>query len=142
MSPSSASLRKSSAAGLLLVGIFLLVAAFVAVLAATSILFPGTPLKRIWQLNPRAHQQLAPLGKAIGALFLLLATALATAAFGWFKRRRWGWLLTVVIIAVQLLGDFVNALSGHFLDGAIGVSIASALLFYLLRRNVKRAFVA
>jgi hypothetical protein len=131
-----------SPAGLSLVGIFLLVATLVAALAATTIMLPGTPLDRIWELNPRAHRQLAPLGRPIGALFLLLAAALATAAFGWFRRRRWGWLLTVTIIAVQLLGDFVNALSGHFLDGAIGVSIASALLSYLLRGNVKRAFAA
>jgi hypothetical protein len=128
--------------GLTAMGIFLVFGACMASLAGLTLAFPGTALDRIWLLNPRAYKQLAPLGKVVGAVFLLLAIALATAAAGWFKRRVWGRRLAIAIIAIQIAGDSVNALSGHLIEGGIGVAIASALLFYLLRAEVKNAFAA
>lgn len=32
----------------------------------------GTPLDRIWSLNPTAYRQLAPFGRSVGGLFLVL----------------------------------------------------------------------
>lgn len=75
-----------------------------------------------------------------GILFLLLGVALAIAGAGWFKRRLWGWRLAVAVIATQVLGDLVNALRGDVVRGAIGFAIAGALLFYLLRSEVRAAF--
>jgi hypothetical protein len=121
-------------------GIFLVFGACMASLAGLTLTLPGTALDRIWILNPRAYKQLAPLGKDVGVLFLLLAAALVIAAAGWFKRRVWGWRLAVAIIATQAAGDLVNAFSGHPIEGGIGVAIASALLVYLLRTEVKTAF--
>lgn len=100
----------------------------------------GTALDRMWLLNPRAYNQLAPFGKAAGIAFQLLATALAISAVGWFQRRLWGWRLAVAIIATQVLGDLVNIFLGHVVKGAIGVVIAGALLLYLLRADMKAAF--
>ena len=60
----------------------------------------------------------------------------------WSGRRVWGWRLSVVIIAVQVLGDLANILMGHFVRGAAGVTIAGGLLFYVLRPGVRAAFVA
>jgi hypothetical protein len=60
----------------------------------------------------------------VGIPFLILGIHLATAAVGWFKRRLWGW----------------SVFSGHYLVGATGVSIAGALLIYLLRADVRSAF--
>ena len=71
-------------------------------LAGLTLAFPGTAMDRIWILNSRAYQQLAPLGKEVGILFLLLAVTLAVAAAGWFLRRIWGWRLAVAIIATQI----------------------------------------
>jgi len=62
------------------------------------------------------------------------------AAGGWWRRRRWGWILAIVIIAIQLLGDLLNLLRGDVLRGAAGVLIASALLFYMTRPRVRAAF--
>src|SRR5271156_4339660 len=125
--------------GLTAMGIFLVFGACMASLAGLTLAFPGTALDRIWLLNPRAYKQLAPLGKEVGVLFLLLAVTLATAAALWFKRRVWGWRLAVAIIAAQIAGDSVNAFSGHLIEGGIGVAIASALLVYLLRADVRAA---
>jgi hypothetical protein len=96
----------------------------------------------MWALNPRAYNELAPSGKAVGIPFLLLAVTLAVAGLGWFKRRRWGWQLAGVIIATQVLGDFVNVVLGHIVQGGIGVAIAGALLVCILRPNMRAAFVS
>ena len=109
-------------------------------LAATTLIFPGTILDRAWRLNPVAYAQLAPLGAPVGMAFLFLAAVLAVAATGWSQRRRWGWMLAVVIIATQVVGDFLNLLRGDVLRGAVGVTIAGALLFYLTRPPVRSAF--
>jgi hypothetical protein len=93
---------------------------------------PGSALDRIWNLNPRAHEELAPFGRVVGIPFLLLGATLAVASLGWFKRRRWGWQLAVAIIATQVLGDLVNIFRGDLLRGGIGFLIAGALLSYLL----------
>jgi len=124
------------------IGIFLLFGAVTAFLAGTSLVWHGTKLDSMWTLNPRAYKELAPFGKAVGIAFLLLSVALALAAMGWFKRRLWGWRLTVAIIATQVLGDLVNMIRGHIFEGGIGVVIASVFLVYLLQGKVKNTFVA
>ncbi len=123
-------------------GIFLLFGAVMASLVGTTLAWRGTLLDRVWTLNPRAYNQLAPFGKAVGIPFLLLSFTLAVASVGWFKHRLWGWRLAVAIIATQVLGDSVNIWSGHYVEGGIGVTIAGALLLYLLRADVKSVFVA
>jgi len=126
--------------GLNAVGIFLFFGAIMASLAATTLLRRGTLLDHLWALNPKAFKQLAPLGGAVGILFLLLGAALATAGIGWFRRRLWGWRLAVVIIAIQVLGDVVNCVRGDLLRGGTGVIIAGALLLFLLQPKVRGAF--
>jgi hypothetical protein len=121
-------------------GIFLLVAAIVASLAGTTLLWRGTILKRIWVLNPRAYHELVPLGKSAGVSFILLGITLAITGTGWFKRRFWAWRAAVAIIAIQVLGDFANIFLGRIVEGAIGAIIAGVLLFYLLRAPVRSAF--
>ena len=85
--------------GFTAMGIFLFFGSITASLAATTLLWPGTVLDRVWALNPVAYKQLAPLGGTVGLLFLLLGAILATSGIGWFRRRLWGWRLAVVIIA-------------------------------------------
>jgi len=126
--------------GFTAIGLFLFFGALMAGLAAATLLWPGTALDRIWALNPAAYAQLAPRGKIVGALFLPLSAALGCAGIGWFRRRLWGWRLAVGIIAIQVIGDIVNCVRGDFLRGGIGVVIAGALLFYLLRPKVRAAF--
>jgi hypothetical protein len=131
---------RTKAPGFTAVGIFLLFGATMASLAATTLLWRGTPLDRLWDLNPMAYKQLAPLGNTIGILFLLLGAALTAAGIGWFRRRLWGWRLAVVIIATQVLGDVVNCVRGDLLRGATGFIVAAALLLFLLQHKVRTAF--
>jgi hypothetical protein len=126
--------------GFTAIGIFLFFGAIMASLAATTLLWRGTALDRVWALNPIAYKQLAPLGRMVGILFVLLGTALATAGIGWFRRRLWGWRLAVAIIATQVLGDVVNCVRGDWLRGGTSVIIAGALLVFLLQPKIRATF--
>lgn len=132
--------RTAATRPLTAIGIFLFFGASMASLAAITLLWRGTALDQIWSLNPTAYKQLAPLGRAIGLLFLLLGASLALAGIGWFQRRLWGWRLAVAIIAIQLLGDALNCVRGDWLHGGIGIVIAGALLLFLLRPQIKGEF--
>ena len=122
------------------IGLFLFFGAIMASLAATTLLWRGTALDRLWALNPTAYKQLVPQGGMVGVLFLLLGAALATAGIGWFRRRLWGWRLAVVIMAIQIMGDVINCVRGDLLRGGTGVIIASALLLFLLRPRIRASF--
>jgi hypothetical protein len=126
--------------GFTVIGIFLFFGFITAIFAATTLLWRGTVLDRLWALNPIAYKQLARLGNTVGILFLVLGTALATAGIGWFRRRLWGWRLAVVIIATQVLGDVVNCVRGDWLRGGTGVIIAAALLLFLLQPRIRATF--
>jgi len=126
--------------GFVAIGVFLFFGAAMASLAATTLLWRGTSLDRVWTLNPAAYRQLSPLGTKVGLLFVLLSAALLTSGIGWFRRRRWGWRLAVAIIAIQLLGDTINLARGDLLRGATGIIIAGALLLYLCSSRIRAAF--
>jgi len=128
------------ARGFTAIGIFLFFGAVMAVLAAITLLWRGTPLDRLWVLNRMAYKRLVPMGRAVGILFLLLSGALTTAGIGWFRRRPWGWRPAVVIIATQVVGDLVNCVRGDLLLGGTGVIIAGALLLFLLRPKIRGSF--
>lgn len=98
----------SKTPGFTAIGVFLLFGAVMAGLAATTLLWRGTILDRVWALNPTAYKQLAPLGSMVGIFFLALGAALVAAGIGWFRHRLWGWRLAIAIIATQVLGDVFN----------------------------------
>ena len=74
------------------------------------------------------------------SFLLLVPESLAQAAVGWFRRRRWGWILGTSIIAVNALGDLVNLAIGEHLKGTVGVIIAGLLLVYMTRPRVRNYF--
>jgi hypothetical protein len=130
----------NSVRGLTAMGIFLCFGAVMAALAGISLVWGGSVLDQMWALNPRAYKELAPFGKAVGIAFLFLSVLLAAAAIGWWQRRLWGWWLAVILIATQVLGNLVNILQGRIVEGGTGVTLAGALLFYLLQTKVRSVF--
>lgn len=140
--PPRAAGRMCSPRALAAVGGFLVFGACMAALAGTMLLLPGTLLDRAWILNPTAYAELALYGRTVGPLFLLLSIVLVLAAFGWFRRRIWGWRLTVAIIATQMLGDLLNCMRGDYVRGGTGLVIASALMLYLRSARVRASFAA
>jgi uncharacterized membrane protein YhaH (DUF805 family) len=62
------------------------------------------------------------------------------AAVGWFRRKYWGWMLGVTIIAINATGDLINGAMGERLKGAAGVAIAGLLLLYITRPALRNYF--
>jgi hypothetical protein len=128
--------------GFLPLGIFFFFAASMATLAAVTLGLPGTFLDRAWELNKTAHAQLAPLGRIMGLPFAVLAVVALVAGIGWFKQRRWAWMIGVLGIAANCVGDVINMALGEFWKGAVGVVIAGVLLIYMTRISVRGYFAS
>ena len=140
MSVVTAPERRSSNRAFTAIGVFFYFAMTMALYAAVTLLHPGTALDHLWSLNPGAHRELLMFRKPAGVLFLFVAAVAATAGFGWFRRRMWGWRLAVFGMCVQLLGDFVSLIRGDFLRGGSGLLIGGVLLIFLLSSKVKWNF--
>jgi hypothetical protein len=126
--------------GFLPIGIFFFFGFVMATYATITLAKPGTILDRAWALNPTAHAQLAPLGKVIALPFAVMAALLFAAGAGWFRRRHWGWILGVSLIAANMAGDIVNLFLGEVLKGMVGVVLAGLLLIYMTRPRVHGYF--
>ncbi len=127
-------------AGFVPIGIFFFFGSVMATYAAITLLIPGTFLDKAWELNKSAHVQLAAMGPIMAAPFAFLSVVLFLAGVGWFKRRRWGWVLGVSVIAVNLTGDLIQLALGDWLKSMVGVVIAGLLLIYLTRAGVRTYF--
>lgn len=120
---------------IILVAAFLFVAALISSVVALSLLVPGTPLDRMWELNRPAYVAFKALGRVSGPLFLMLGLCTAATGFGLLRGRRWAWWLAIGLFAVNGLGDIVGlAIDGNLVRSAAGVSIAGVFLYLLLRR--------
>jgi hypothetical protein len=82
-----------------------------------------------------------PLGRIIALPFSALALVALASGIGWFKRRRWAWVIGVLGIAVNCVSDVVNMVIGEFWKGAVGVVMAGLILIYMTRRNLREYFV-
>ena len=138
MSPETANRPR----GFAIMGAFFVFGATMAAYAAATLFEPGTVLDRLWALNKTGHAQLAALGKGAGLGFVVLSALLCATSVGWFRRRYWGWILGVTIIAINAAGDVVNLVIGEHLKGAVGVGIAGLLLIYMTRSRVRHYFGA
>lgn len=126
--------------GWLAIGVFLLWGATMATFAGMTLIFPGTFLDRAWVINPTGHAGLTALGRWVGFMFPVLGFTLAAAGIGWLKRRRWAWMLAVVLIAGNAVGDLVRLASGAWVEGAVGVLLAGALVIYMTRPAMRYFF--
>ena len=126
--------------GLTLLSAFFVFGALMAFLAFLGLLLSGSFLEHIWRLSPAAHLALARLGTLGMLLMSIVAIACALAAFGLWTRAQWGRRLAVGILAVNLLGDVLNAVTRGDLRTLIGIPIGGAMIFYLLRPRTRTQF--
>lgn len=126
--------------GVLVIAIFFAAAACVLVGVSVALAFPGSQVEGIWRLYPARRAQLMPYRSWLIPGFLALAIPMALASIGCFRHRCWGWRLAVTIFAVNGLGDAAQLVMGRFLEGGVGVAVASAILLYLFRPSVLGTF--
>lgn len=110
------------------------------VLTILGLLFPGSILEPMWRLNPDAHTAFQSLGRLSILLMLVVGAACASAAIGLAARRSWGRRIAIGVLAVNLLGETINAVARHDLRTLIGLPIGGALIFYLMSKRVRDFF--
>ena len=126
--------------GLTILAAFFVFGALMAFLGFLGLLLSGGSLESIWRLNPDAHRALTELGAWGMLLMALLAIACALAAIGLWIQAQWGRRLAVGILAINLLGDVMNAVTRGDLRTLIGIPIGGAMIFYLLRARTRSQF--
>ncbi len=78
-----------------------------------------------------------------GTLGIITAIVELVVAFGLWKLRPWAWLLAIVAVGLNVAGGALGMFSGGlwtFCCGLFGLLIPVAILVYLFRPEVKRAF--
>ncbi len=128
--------------GLTALSVFFALAALVSSTAAVSLFWRHGPLEPMWRINPRALAGFTAMGSWAGVLLLIVCAACVLAAVGVWRGARWGHLLALIGLAINLVGDAVNAVFGADRRAAIGVPIVAALMLYLLSRRVRKFFAA
>lgn len=79
-----------------IVAAFLFAAAAIAAVVAASLLFPGTLLDRLWDIDKPGAAAVRALGRIAAILLLLLGAATFAAALALLQRRNWAWWFAVV----------------------------------------------
>jgi hypothetical protein len=120
-----------------LVGFFIFGAAICG-LTIFLLAFPETPLDFVWKLKPAAQHDLMRLrAVAIPAMFVT-GSACAFAAIGLARGREWGRRMAIALIAINLLGDTINAVFRHDWRTLAGLPIGAAMIAYLSSRNLRQ----
>jgi hypothetical protein len=124
-----------------LLAIFFALGALVCGLTFLLLLFPGTLLGQLWQLNPEAHSSLQSIGGMAVPLLVAIGLGCAVAAIGLARGAQWGRSLTILILLLNLFADLEDSIrTRHVIVLWISVPVAGAVIFYLLSEQADRAF--
>jgi hypothetical protein len=114
-----------------LLAIFFAAGALVCLVTMLALVFPGSFLKSIWQLKPEARVQFLEIGRGASiALMAVVGVACGSAAIGLARNTEWGRRLAIAVLAVNLIGDSLNALLRHDPKTLIGVPIGGLMISY------------
>ena len=131
-----------SSRGLIALSAFFAAGAIAAGLTSVALLTPGGAIDPIWRLNPSAQAAFAHMGPRGSILMAVVALASGGAAVGLWRQARWGLVLALLLLGVNLVGNVINAFVRGDLRTLIGLPIAAVLIVYLLSPAVRRRFVA
>src|SRR5262245_49969616 len=99
-------------AGVTVLSIFFLAGAVICLIAVSALLFPNSLIEPIWRLNPRGHVGFMRMGLWAIILLISVSAACAVAAVGLWRAAKWGHVIAVLLIAINLIGDVVNVVLG------------------------------
>jgi hypothetical protein len=118
--------------------VFFALATGLSAVVLVTVLVPGGWRDALWRVNPAGRQAFAAMGGWAVVLMVTVCGTCAAATIGLWRRRRWGWLCAVGILAVQLVGDLFNGVLRHDPRTLIGLPIAGLMLLYLCSARVRR----
>jgi hypothetical protein len=127
-------MKRATPIGMKLLSLFFTFGTWMCGLTIALLLFPRGALDSLWRLNPEAHATFQRIGQLSILLMAIVGIACALAAIGLARNARWGRSLGILILVVNLVGDLTNVFVRHDLRTLIGVPIAGAMIFYLVRR--------
>lgn len=83
---------------------------------------------------------LGALGAIAGVLLLAYAGFCFAVSYGLFKRMRWAWYASLVLVVLQLLQGLMSLLGGEIVSALIGIAIGGFVAWYLLSPAVQSWF--
>jgi uncharacterized membrane protein (DUF2068 family) len=107
-------------------------------LTIVLLVFPGTKLDSLWNLNPDARVAFQSLGSWSILLMLAVGIGCALTAIGLWRGTLWGIRLGLAMLVVNIIGDLVNVITRHDYRSLIGLVIAGVMIFYLARSAPRR----
>ncbi len=120
--------------GTVLLALFFASGALICLLTILALAFPGSFLEAIWRLKPDARVQFQEIGRGTSiALMTLVGIACGLSAIGLARRAQWGRRLAIIVLAVNLIGDSLNALLRQDPKTLIGLPIGGSMIWYLSR---------
>jgi hypothetical protein len=123
------------------VGAFFFLAAAIAAVVGTSLLFPNPLLDLMWEWNKPGAELFRAIGPASGVFLWALSIAVFTAAIGLLRGRRWAWWFAVALFVVDGSGDVISYFVTHDLPRTVvGAAVSSTFVFVLTRPVVRRYF--
>ena len=124
--------------GTTLLVIFFAAGALICLVTMLALAFPGGFLEPIWRLKPEARVEFQRIGSTSIALMAVVGAAYGLAAVGLAKNAEWGRRLAIGVLAVNLVGDSLNALLRHDVKTLIGLPIGGLMILFLARRGALR----
>ena len=107
-------------------------------LTIVLLVFPGTKMDSLWNLNPEARVAFQSLGMWSILLMLAIGIGCVLAAVGLWCGRLWGTRLGLAILVLNIIGDLMNVVTRRDYRTLIGLPIAGAMIFYLARSANRR----
>jgi hypothetical protein len=105
--------------------------AMMCLITVVLLVFPGTKLDSLWNLNPDARVAFQSLGSWSIVLMSLVGTGCTLTAIGLWHGTLWGIRLGVAILFINIISDLVNVVTRHDYRSLVGLPIAGAMIFYL-----------
>jgi hypothetical protein len=113
--------------------VFFVFGGMMCLLTIVLLVFPGTKLDSLWNLNPDARVAFQSLGICSVLLMLAVGTGCALTAIGLWYGKLWRVVLAIAILFINIIGDLVNVVIRDDYRPLIGVPIAGVMIFYLTR---------
>ena len=125
---------KGQSVGTTLLTIFFAAGALICLMTVLALAFPGSFLESIWRLKPQARLQFLQIGRGFSiGLMIIVGSACGARAIGLARNAEWGRRVAIAVLSINLVGDSLNALLRHDPRTLVGLPVAIAMIWYLLR---------
>ncbi len=118
--------------GITSLSLFFWFGALASFLSSVSVLFPGSLMEPMGQLNPHAREGFTAIGSWAILLMFAVCGACTLAAVGLWRGLQWGYWTALIMLSLNLAGDIVRVITG--LE-------PKALILYLITRRVRLFFL-